>query len=103
MGNMNRSRTEDRRRSAICVDIWWLDSFVEHDLCAKLIVVECFESLVEVVVSTTLEANSDSWQIEIDENESYKTAILENVGCSQFFRMLFELKSSSAHSMVHEM
>lgn len=73
-----------------CVDCTKINADTRRDSYPIPRINECTESLEEATVSSTLDANSDYWQVEVEEINCDKTAFMSHYGLYRFLQMLLD-------------
>lgn len=57
---------------------------------------ECIDSIGKIQIVSTLDANSGYWQLEMDEKDNEKNALVTHHGLFKYTRMPFGLKNATA-------
>jgi Reverse transcriptase (RNA-dependent DNA polymerase) len=77
-----------------CIDYRKLNAITVRDTYPIPRMDECIYSLEDAVVFSTLDYNSGSWQIPLDEADRDKTTFCSHAGTFRFLRMAFGLRNA---------
>lgn len=96
-------RSEERRLLRFCVDCRKLIAATKRDSYPISLMDEFIDSLGKAAVFSTLDANSDYWQVNVVEVHRDKKAFSSHQGLYRFLRMAFGLKMHQEYSRAQWM